>query len=286
MNLTHSFIAVHPLENRQSIRRTRHPTRNIRRLTRHKETPPFNLLTMLPQLLQIKQLTNRHSPTPQHHLMQRIILPRRPGLKSRLIATRRTEIAPQKLHHGLTLLDACERDRLSFTQGLNFRAREFGVSVHVPAADDEDVTEFDLGPLVLGYSLQVLDGNAFGLESVVFSSILQAPFMEIEQDPSSDDALLGPLVDAVHICLLHSIAAVNLVQSNAIVEFGFLLVPEVSETVPLGAALGVEGPDIVIHNPGWFLIDFLMERLPAEEGDVSLCIQWPVEVYADAGVDF
>lgn len=54
------------LEDRQRIRRTSHPTRNITRPARQEETPPSNLFTMLTKLLEIKQLSYRHAPTSQH----------------------------------------------------------------------------------------------------------------------------------------------------------------------------------------------------------------------------
>jgi len=60
----------------------------------------------------------------------------------------------------------------------------------------------------------------------------------------------------------------------------------VAETIPLGAALRVERPDVVVDDPGGLLVDFLVEGLPAEEGDVFLGVEGPVEADADAGLDF
>ena len=58
-----------------------------------------------------------------------------------------------------------------------------------------------------------------------------------------------------------------------------------AEAIPLGAALRVEGPDVVVDDAGGLLVDFLVEGLPAEEGDVFLGVQGPVESDTDAGLD-
>ncbi len=59
----------------------------------------------------------------------------------------------------------------------------------------------------------------------------------------------------------------------------------VAEAVPLGAALRVEGPDVVVDDAGGLLVDFLVEGLATEERDVFLGVQRPVESDADAGLD-
>lgn len=53
----------HPSKDRQNIRRTRHPTRNIAHLTRDEEAPPLLLLALLSKRLQVEELTNGTSPS-------------------------------------------------------------------------------------------------------------------------------------------------------------------------------------------------------------------------------
>ena len=93
-------------------------------------------------------------------------------------------------------------------------------------------------------------------------------------------------MNAINIRLLHAIGAVDVVQRDAVVEFGFLLVSEVAKAVPLTGRLGVEGPDVVVDDAGRFLVDFFVELLAAEEGEVGLGVEWPVEVDAHAGCNF
>lgn len=50
--------------------------------------------------------------------------------------------------------------------------------------------------------------------------------------------------------------------------------------------MGVEGPNVVVDDPRWFLVDFFVELLAAEEREVALCVQRPVDVDAGAGFDF
>lgn len=78
----------------------------------------------------------------------------------------------------------------------------------------------------------------------------------------------------------------NLIQRHAIVEPRFRLVSKVSQPVPLAAALGVEGPDVVIDDPRRFLIDVLVELLPAEDGQVALGVEGPVDVDSMPGLNF
>jgi hypothetical protein len=55
--------------------------------------------------------------------------------------------------------------------------------------------------------------------------------------------------------------------------------------IPLRRALRVEGPDVVVDDPGRFLVDFFVEGLAAEEGKVGLSVEGPVEADAVAGLD-
>ena len=58
-----------------------------------------------------------------------------------------------------------------------------------------------------------------------------------------------------------------------------------AEAVPLCATLGVEGPDVVVDDAWRLLVDLFVEGLAAEEGEVALCVERPVEANADAGLD-
>jgi hypothetical protein len=53
----------HGLKYSQAIRWTRHAAGDFTDLTREEETPPLFLLALLSQLLQVKELPNRHAPT-------------------------------------------------------------------------------------------------------------------------------------------------------------------------------------------------------------------------------
>ena len=110
--------------------------------------------------------------------------------------------------------------------------------------------------------------------------------MVVEENPAADDTLLGPGVDAIDVGFLYAVGAVDMVKGDAVVEFGFSLVPEMPEAVPLGGGLGVEGPDVVIYNARGFLVDFFVELLAAEEGEVGLGVEGPVDVDAGAALDF
>jgi len=45
------------------------------------------------------------------------------------------------------------------------------------------------------------------------------------------------------------------------------------------------GPDVIVHRSGRFLIHFFVEGLAAEEGEVALSVQRPVQGDACAGFD-
>lgn len=202
--------------------------------------------------------------------MQRIVLLRRPRLPRRVVAGARAEVAPEELEHGLALLDAGEAQGLLGAEGFDLGALELRVGVHVSRAHEEDVAEFDFCFLVRGDGEEVGDRDGGGLEGVVGFALLQAPLVVVEQDAAADDALLAPGADAVDVGSLLAVCAVDVVEGDAVVELGFFLVAEVAQAVPLGGRLRVEGPDVVVDDAGRFLVDFLVESLPAEEGEVAL----------------
>ena len=45
----------------------------------------------------------------------------------------------------------------------------------------------------------------------------------------------------------------------------------------LTAALSVEGPDVIVDDSWWLLIDMFVEDLPSEERHVVLSVQRPVQ---------
>lgn len=59
--------------------------------------------------------------------------------------------------------------------------------------------------------------------------------------------------------------------------FSACVVTEIEESRTLTATLCVEGPDVVVNDTRWLLIDVFVEDLPAEEGYVILSIHGPVE---------
>lgn len=61
------------------------------------------------------------------------------------------------------------------------------------------------------------------------------------------------------------VLGVDVGQRDAIVEALFLLVSEMSEAVPLAAALRVESPDVVVDDTGAFLVQVRVESFAAEE---------------------
>lgn len=93
----------------------------------------------------------------------------------------------------------------------------------------------------------------------------------------------------------------DVVHGDAVVEAGLLLVGEVAEAVPLlyvrlfffslpffrssktgrrrtlAAALGVEGPDIIVDDAGTLADEFLVESLTAEERRFGIRVERPVE---------
>ena len=198
--------------------------------------------------------------------MQSIILLRRPSFKGRMVTTRRREVLPEKLHRLFRLLDPRELERLLLTQRGNLVTGEGVIGGHIAGSDEQDITEFDLGSLILRDGFQVGYGDGAGLEGVVFFSLLDSPFVIVEQYATTYYPVLGPCTDPIYIAFLDTVSAVDIVECHAVVEFLLFLVSEVPQTVPLTGALGVESPDIVIDYPGWFLVYVFVESLPTEEG--------------------
>lgn len=80
----------------------------------------------------------------------------------------------------------------------------------------------------------------------------------------------GHTLNAVHQCLVPIFvpavpASLDILHCHATIEFGFFLVAEVAEPIPLARHLGVEGPDIVVDDAGRLLEEFLVEELALEE---------------------
>ena len=69
-------------------------------------------------------------------------------------------------------------------------------------------------------------------------------------------------------------------HGGVVIEALGLLVREVAEPVPLGGGLGVEGPFVVVDEPGAFLVDFFVENLALEEGPAALEVEGCVERYS------
>lgn len=159
--------------------------------------------------------------------------------------------------------------------------------MHVARADDEDVAEFDLGALRSGNGFEVFDRNASGVESIVRTTLFNAPFMIIKQDSSpANPALRSYSPNTKEIGLLDSIRAMDIIERQPIIELGLLLVSEVAQAIPLRRRLGVEGPDVVVDDARRLLVDFFVELLAAEEGQVALRVERPVDVDAYACGDF
>ena len=77
-----------------------------------------------------------------------------------------------------------------------------------------------------------------------------------------------------------------MVERDAVVEYCFLLVAEVAKAVPLAGGLRVERPDIIVDDPGCLLVDLFVELLAAEEWEVALSVEGPVDVDTGAGLNF
>ena len=105
-----------------------------------------------------------------------------------------------------------------------------------------------------------------------------APGVVIEQDASPNNTVLSPLADAIDV---RRVRAVDVVEGDVVVEALGSLVGEVAQTVPLRAGLRVEGPDVVVDDARRLVQDLLVKGLAAEEGQVALRVEGPVE--ADAG---
>lgn len=218
--------------------------------------------------------------------MQQIVLLRRPRLPARMIRTTGAEVVPHELHHLLALFDARERQRLLLSHSLNFVPRELVVSIQISASKQENIAKLDLSALIRSDLFQRLDTNRARLKSVVRDVVLHPPCMIVQQYSSPYNSLLRPRTDSNPIRLLHAIPAMNLIKRHAVVKLRLLLIPKVPQTVPLRAGLGVEGPDVVVDDSGWFLVDILLEGLAPEEREVGLGVQGPVEVDSGAGLDF
>lgn len=183
-----------------------------------------------------------------------------------MVPTRSREVIPKKLHHLFRLLDPCELERLLLAERGDLVTGKGVVGGHVAGPDEQDITEFDLGPLILRDGFQVGDGDGAGLKGVVFFSLFDSPFVIVEQYATTYYPVLGPCPDSIYVTFFDAVGAVDVVECHAIVEFLLFLVSEVPQTVPLTRALSVESPDIVIDYPGGLLVDVFVESLSTEEG--------------------
>jgi hypothetical protein len=67
------------------------------------------------------------------------------------------------------------------------------------------------------------------------------------------------------------------VEDRPLYVFSACLVAEIEGSRTLTATLCVEGPDVVVDDTRWLLIDVFVEDLPAEERYIILSIHGPVE---------
>lgn len=214
--------------------------------------------------------------------MQSVLFLRRPRLPTWMIRSTSREILPHELHHFLTLLNSRERQRLLRPHCLNLLPRELAIRIEVSTSHDQNVSKLDLCALIFGYLTQRLSTDRARLKSAVLHIVLQSPGMIIQQNPTADDALLCPCPDSIHIALGRP---VDVVERHAIVEPSFFLISKMSQTVPLTARLCIEGPDVVVDDSWWLLVDVLLEGLASEEGYIGLSVEGPIEVDSRTGLD-
>lgn len=203
-----------------------------------------------------------------------------------MIGSAGRKVTPHEFHHVIALLYACEGQGLLRSLRLDLLPRKLAISVKISAAKDQDIAKLDLGPLILCNLTQCLSADGASLESVVLLSVLDTPGVVVKQNTSTDYPLLSPSTNAISIGLLHAVCAMDLIKRYAVVKHLLLLVTEMSQAVPLTTGLRVEGPYIIIDDSRWLLIYILFELLSAEERDIGLGIERPVEVDASAGLDF
>ena len=195
-------------------------------------------------------------------------------------------MTPEKLQHILTLLHARELQRLLHAVRLDLVSGQLAVGIQVTAAHEQDIAKLDLRALFFGDLAQRRRGNGLCGERVVLLAMSQTIGVVIQEHAAAHDpALLRPGADAEDVGLGHAVRPVDLVERHAVVELRFGLVPEMPQAVPLAAGLRVEGPDVVVDDPRGFLVHVLGEGLAAEEREVGLCVQRPVEVDTGAGLD-
>lgn len=86
-------------------------------------------------------------------------------------------------------------------------------------------------------------------------------------------------LNAIHGRLLAvAVLAADLVDGDAVVELGLLLVAKMAEAVPLRRDLGVELPDIVVDDARGLVDDLLVEQFSLEEARLfALSVQRPVQ---------
>jgi hypothetical protein len=149
--------------------------------------------------------------------------------------------------------------------------------------------------LGFGYSKKIFEREWTGFEVVEKGGRVmgEAPGMVIQKDSSAYDSVFSHCCsELLALCLLGTTqgrrraqtldpqnrttgvfrnitlfepSAMDIFQGNAIIELFFLLVREMPETVPLRGDLGVEGPDVIVHNSGVLMNDFLVKEGAVEE---------------------
>ena len=203
-----------------------------------------------------------------------------------MVPCARRKVLPHKLQHLLALLHARKTRRLLLPQRRHFLLVELIVSVHVPRPHKQNIAKPDLSPLRLRHSLQITQRNRRRGKSIVLAALRQSPLVVIEQHSAPNNPLLAPRTNTINITARLPIRPMDIIQRDAIIEYFLLLVAKVAQAVPLRRRLRVEGPDVIVDDARRFLVQFLVESLPAEEGQRALGVQRPVEADAGAGADF
>ena len=255
-------------------------TRHIRRRTRNKKRPPPTLPTLLCQRLQIKHLPNWTPPHRQQILMQHIVLVSRPALKRRRITRHSGKVAiMQPIDHGLLLFHASP-----FLLAVRADAHRpfgellelliwFGVVVldeatayekHIPNLYISALClRANINALIFAASFELGVGDSIVGEGIEGYTIFLRIGLPVEQDAAPGYAVLAPvMLGAFQV----RVRADKVRALGVVVEEVGGDVADMAESIPLGAALGIEGVGVIVGHVLVENLDVVLEGFAPKTG--------------------
>jgi len=156
------------------------------------------------------------------------------------------------------------------------------VPFHETGSHEQDVADFELGPLPGGHGLEVFLGYSMALNGRVDDALRFSPREIVQQDPTTDDAaVLRPFLDAIP---QRRSRAHDVFELDSIVEQPRRLMRPMPQAIPLAATLRIHPNLVIVANPVRQAFDAMLRPNASRMRRLAI-VERPVDGHADALLD-